>query len=420
MMLLEPIPLFLNKKELFSTLLLFFILFLISLGYEYHNYKKIVSKPLHVSNFTKVLNHYEKRSKNGKKYDVFKLKSAEGYGFYTVSWKKRDIKTGDTLKVGFNTKKLTFIDYLKGFFAPPLFIVKLKSYEKSIFDNLKEFIKKQHNSKIAKEVFSALFLATPVSKETREKIQKLGISHLIAISGFHLGFLGAVLFFALKIPYTFLQERFFPYRNRKFDLTLIVFSILFLYMYMLDFTPSLLRSFVMGVFGFFLYDRNIKILSFENLLISALFIIVLFPKLIFSISFWFSLCGVFYIFLFLHHFSKLNKIFLFILLNLWVFVAMLPIIHSIFPTFTVLQFLSPILSMLFSIFYPLALILHIFDLGSFLDFPIEWLLDLNAKSYQITTPTWYLICYVVLSLASMRSKNLAFFVFISAIGVLFI
>ena len=417
---LESIPLFLNKKELFLTLLLFFILFLISLGYEYHNYKKIVSKPLHVSNFTKVLNHYEKSSKNGRKYDVFKLKSAEGYSFYTVSWKKRDIKTGDILKVGFNTEKLTFIDYLKGFFAPSLFIKKLKSNEQSLLEKVREYIVKQHNSKITKEVFSALFLATPISKETREKIQKLGISHLIAISGFHLGFLGAVLFFVLKIPYTILQERFFPYRNRKFDVTLVVFLILFLYMYMLDFTPSLLRSFVMGVFGFYLYDRNIKILSFENLLISALFIVALFPKLIFSISFWFSLSGVFYIFLFLHHFSKLNKVLLFVLLNFWVYVTMLPVVHYIFPSFTILQFISPVLSMLFLVFYPLSLILHIFGLGYFLDFPIEWLLNLNAKSYQITTPTWYLVCYVVLSLASIRSKNLAFFVFISAIGVLFI
>ncbi len=416
---MESLPLFVNKKEIFVTFCVLLILFCFSVGHEYVKYKNLTDKPLHVTQ-AKVLNHYQKSKKNGRVYDVLKLKSAEGYTFYTVSWKKRDIPISSSLLVKFKTDKISFLSYMKNFFAVNIFIKAINSTKSSYLQKAKNYITNQHKSSELKEVFSALFFATNIEKATRAKIQKLGISHLVAISGFHLGLISLILYFLFTPIYKFFQNLYFPYRNRKADLSFVVFFVLFFYMYIIDFSPSFLRSFVMAIFGFFLFSRHIKIISFGTLLLSISLILILFPKLIFSISFWFSVSGVFYIFLFLKHFSYLNKILIFVLLNFWVYVTMIPIVHFVFEVFTPLQLASPILSMLFTVFYPLELFLHAINLGGLLDGGIEYLLNLQSSFYVITTPLWFLLPYVILSIFSIYYKRLAIFIFFIAFAVFFI
>ncbi len=416
---MEAAPLFINKKEMVFVAAVLCLSFLISLGWQFYNYKTLVSKPLHVE-VTKVLNHYQKHKTNGRAYDVFKLKSKEGYVFYTVSWKKKNIPIGSMVLVKIKTDKISFLKYLKNFFAVNIFIKKIDNNSKNKIGKLETYIKSQHQYSDLKELFSALFFATHISKETRFKIQKLGISHLVAISGFHLGLISAIFYLVLSPIYRFFQDRFFPYRNSKADLAFIVFSFLFYYMYIIDFSPSFLRSFVLSLFGFFLFSKNIKIISFATLLLSVCFILILFPRLIFSISFWFSVSGVFYIFLFLKHFANLNKIWIFILLNFWVFAMMMPIVHYVFKIFTPLQLYSPFLSMLFVAFYPIELFLHIANHGGFFDVWLEKLLNLPTTFYTVTTPVWFLILYLFFSLIGIFSSWLALFTFFISFAVFFI
>jgi len=108
----------------------------------------------------------------------------------------------------------------------------------------------------------------------------------------------------------------------------------------------------MSMIGFFLFSRNIKIISFGTLFFTICIVLILFPHLIFSVAFWFSVSGVFYIFLFLYHFSNLSKISIFILLHFWVFVLMLPVVHFVFDVFSMYQLFSPLVSMVFILFYP--------------------------------------------------------------------
>ncbi|MCF6173488.1 MAG: ComEC/Rec2 family competence protein [Campylobacteraceae bacterium] len=413
---MEPAPLFINQKEIVFTTVFMLVLFIISLGFEFYNYKKLVQRPLHDTS-ARVLNHYQKHKANGRTYDVFKLKSDEGYTFYSVSWKKRDIKIGSQVKIRFKTHKISFFDYLKNFFAVNIFIKTIKTNNQNNFNKLKIYVKNQHKSEDLKQLFSALFFASFIQKTTRDKIQKLGISHLVAISGFHLGLISAILYFLLSPIYRFFQDRFFPYRNIKADLAIVVFSMLFYYMYLIDFSPSFLRSFVLSLFGFFLFSRHIKIISFATLLLSIGFILILFPKLLFSISFWFSVSGVFYIFLFLKHFSKLDNAWTFVLLNFWVFIMMVPIVHFTFKTFTFLQFLSPFLSMGFVAFYPLEFLLHVFGFGGIFDVWLEKLLNLQTTFYVISTPLWFLVSYIFLSVASIFNRRLALFVFFFSFSI---
>jgi len=392
-MLLE-VKLFDSKREFFLFLGILLLIFFINIGYKYHIYKTIKSTPTYQTT-AKVINQYVK-TKDKKSYIVFKLRAKEGFVFYSTS--REDLKDlyADTLLVKFKTKNLSFLDMFKPTY---IFVYDIRVVKKDRFkEELLKKIDSQHESFMTKELFKALFLAKPISKELRKKVSDLGISHLIAISGFHLGVLFFMFYFLLQKVYRILQDRFFPYRSAKFDLTVMVIFLLFGYLYLLGFVPSLVRSYVMLIVGFYLYDRFVKIVSFEVLFVTVCLIVAFIPEFIFSIGFWFSVSGVFFIYLFLHYFSHLKSWQTVLLLNIWVYLAMLPIIHYVFDKFTFLQLLSPFLSIVFIAFYPLELFLHLIGYGGLLDPLILKLFSLESSVYHIKTPFWFLMFYVILVL----------------------
>lgn len=272
-------------------------------------------------------------------------------------------------------------------------------------NNINNFIYSQHINDDISSLYSALFLAINVNEQIRQLCSNFGISHLVAISGFHLGVISFVLYFLISLLYSPIHQKYFPYRNKRFDLLIVISIILFSYLLFVDLVPSLLRSFVMFIFGLFLLRNNIKILSFETLLIIVLIIIALFPKLLFSISLWFSVAGVFYIYLFLHYFKNLNKYFQFILFNFWIYFAMNPIVHYFFGTTSLEQLYSPIITLIFTLFYPLAAALHILNIGNLLDSLLELLLSYEVQTKEVFTPLWLFISYIIISLFSIFSKK---------------
>jgi len=407
---MQSLPLFTNKKEILQTLLVMVVLFITSLSYEFYKYKNITTYSLYKTT-AKVLNVYKK---DGKNYRVLKLKS-DNFTFYTTYKKTLELNRDDEIKIIFYTKGIDFYRYLKGFYV---YSKTIKLEKKSEIKSVVRFVENQHKNSMIKELYSALFFATPISKILRKDISKWGIAHLVAISGFHLGILSAILYFLLKPIYTFFQDRYFPYRNRSADLAFIVFLILGYYTYFLGATPSILRAFVMSLVGFFLFSHNIKIISFGTLFFTVCIILILFIHLIFSIAFWLSVSGVFYIFLFLHHFSKLNKIAIFVLLNFWVYLLMLPIVHIIFDTFSWYQLFSPFISMLFLLFYPLSIFLHLVGLGGLMDSYIVQFLSLHVEVTSLVTPMWFFVSYIVLSLFAIRFRFLVFVLLLSALSLI--
>ncbi len=384
--------LFESKKEIFLFLVFIMIVFASNLFFQYQTYQKLSSSKFSHTEAT-VINQYQKKSKKGKTYHVLKLKSVDGYTFITTNYEDiKDLKDRQ-VRIGLITDKVSFLDFLKSFYAPS-FDIELLDYHDSFKEKLQASIEAQHQEPFAKELFSALFLAKPISKSLRNSVSMLGISHLIAISGYHLSFLFGLLYLLVAKPYTFFQDRYFPYRNRRFDLSVGIIMMLLWYVWLLDFTPSLIRSFVMLSFAFFLFHRHIRILSFEVLAVAVLFILALKPALLFSIGFWFSVSGIFYIYLFLHYFKTWNKWLIMIVINVWVYFAMIPIVHFIFPAFSYLQFLSPLLSIVFGIFYPFEMLLHLLGLGDLLDGMLEKLFSLKAEIIVLKTPLWFLALYV--------------------------
>ncbi|HIQ27233.1 MAG TPA: ComEC/Rec2 family competence protein, partial [Sulfurovum sp.] len=254
-----------------------------------------------------------------------------------------------------------------------------------------------------------IFFAAPVEKYLRKKISLLGVSHLIALSGFHLGILWGLVYGLLYILYKPLQQKYFPYRHALFDVGLVAMLSLGIYLWFVDFPPSLVRSYAMVLVGWIVLLLGMELLSFMLLTTIIVALLALAPSLLFSLSFWLSVAGVFYIFLLLHYTQQYSTWFIsFIFIPLGIFIFMLPIVHYIFGVTTVYQLLSPLLSILFIPFYPLVIVLHLLGLGDVFDPLLLWLFSLPMESKDNLLPLWIMVLYVMLSLGAIWSKKIFF------------
>ncbi len=402
-------PLFVSRKEFFLSFIVVFFVAFISLYSEFSNFKKLTENAVFTGKAT-VLQSYLKTNIKGKEYTVFKLKLDESDAeFYTTSWRTTILPIRARVKVKVDVSKVTFIDFMKGFFAPTTALYTVYEDDPPLdITPLYRFIEEQHESEKMAELYRATFLATPISKALREDVQKWGISHLIAISGYNVGIISFMLFFILKPIYRFFQDRYFPYRNATADITMVVLVVLFAYLCLIHFEPSFLRAFAMTLLGFFFYSRGIGVVSFGMLTLASILLLSIFPKLLFSLSFWLSVAGVFYLFLFLKHFSHLKKWQLLLFIDLGVFFLMLPIVHAFFPVFTFLQLTTPITSLIFTIFYPLSLFLHLIGFGGIMDGAILRFLSVETHIYNLQFPIWLLALYITASLLAIRYKWLVY------------
>ena len=384
-------------KPQHKLLLVLIIILLINISIEYSKYQELIDDEVYETK-VKVLNIYPKKD-----YNILRL-SASNFDFFTNIDKSESVEKLDILNILILSKNISFLDYLKGFYAKSIIFKKIEK-QSGFKDEIIKKIDSNHEDNITKELFQALFLAIPISKELRDICTNYGISHLIALSGFHLGVLSFVIYWIFYFPYTYLHKKYFLYRNKKYDLLLVSISFLFFYLILTNVVPSLLRAFVMFVFAIFLLRYNIKLFSYTTLFIVFLIVISLFPKYFFSLGFWFSIIAVFYIFLFLQYFSKLNKYLQIVLFNLWMFLIFNPIVHFYFPQTSYEQFLSPLITILFTFFYPFEIFAHIFDFAIYFDGFIKKFLYWDMYVYNVETPFYFLIVYLMFSLASIFYKK---------------
>ena len=380
-----------------------------NLSYEFYKYLNLTSKNA-ININAKVLLQYQKNN-----YYVLKLKTKKGEIFYTTSRDDlTDIKNRNISIYGALGKGCGFLEYLKSCFIIS-YDIKLKPrVESKLRDKFTSYLDSIHTPLLA-SFYKTLFLAYPLDKDIRDFASIFGISHLFAISGFHLGVLISVLYFFMKPIYRILQNKFFPYRNMFFDLNVIILFFAFNYLIILDFTPSFLRAFIMFMIGSIMLYSGIRILSFQFLFLCAFLSIALFPRVLFSIGFFLSVCGVFYIYLFLKHIKIKNRFIYFSLLNVVVFLNMLVISHYFFPTFSIYQLLSPLLSMIFIVLYPFILILHFLGLGAILDSLLYFVFSRDYIGLNLVTNTWLFIIYITLSLLSIFHRFIYYFIILLSV-----
>lgn len=413
---LKRISLFSSKKDFLIFLLICGFIFTYSLLIEYNNYKNLTQFNSSIITAT-VLKQYQKtkQTKKGKikHYQVLKLKAEQGFSFYTTKNKKLLPSQGKKLMLEIWARKITFYEYMSSFFS---FSKLLYSYEEpTLKQELNTYLDEQHKEQATADIYKALYTATPLPTNLQSIFSTLGISHLLAISGFHLGVLSALLFFLFKTPYSFFHNKYFPFRSYKVDSFLSITLLLFTYLIFLDAPPSLLRAFVMLVIGFILYDRGFKIITMTTLFLTAIIILSFAPRLFFSLGFWLSISGVFYIFLFLIHFKDYNKVLQFILVPIWVYIMMLPLSLYIFENFSLYHPLSIIFTSLFTLFYPLSILAHFIGYGNIFDTYLVGVLNLSTQGKLITIPKEVIISFVVLSFTSIYKKSFLYLLLVFAL-----
>lgn len=399
-------------KEIIALCVLCVGIFAFNVALEWLKFKDFKeSKHQNLQN-VRVLQSYEKTNKKGRTYRVLKLE-AKDFSFYTTTKLENDIKRHQNLNLRIINTGVNFKDYLSKSFYMPSYDFNITNPDTTPRNAIMSYFLKQHQDEKIIEFYGALFFALPVSLQLRTDVNYYGIAHLIAISGYHIALIFSLIFFVFAPVYGFFQRRYFPYRNARFDLSVGIFVFLLFYAYLIGFVPSYIRSLVMALWGFYLLIKNVKILSFVNLFLSVLLCLALFPQLLFSVGFLFSVMGVFFIFLYLHHFAKFwrggwfNNAINVILLNIWTFFAMIvPVLHF-FPLVSFQQILAIFLSAVFVVFYPVVLVLHLMGFGGLLDTALGAFFSFKMYAIDLPLPLWLFLAYLVLSLCSIGSKALA-------------
>ncbi|GAA9217765.1 ComEC/Rec2 family competence protein [Helicobacter pylori] len=391
-----------TPKEYLLCGVILSLLLAINLYLEYLNYQKLdFSKPTSLN--AQILLQYPK-TKDQKTYFVLKLQSKSMIFYSTIKEPLKNLQYRYAQFFG-KIKPCSFLESLKScFFQTYSFSLTRKQDSKS---HWRHFIDSAHSSALAGNLYRALFIGDSLNKDLRDRANALGINHLLAISGFHLGILSASVYFLFSLFYTPLQKRYFPYRNAFYDIGVLVWVFLLGYLLLLNFLPSFFRAFLMGLLGFLACFFGVRLLSFKLLILACCIAIALLPKLLFSVGFLLSVCGVWYIFLFLKHTqaffktsSFLVRSFQVISLSTLVFLNMLIIAHAFFPMFSPYQLFSIPLGLIFVVFFPLSLFLHAVGLGSLLDSILN--MPLTIPTISVSSPLWLLGVHLFLTILSVH------------------
>ncbi len=411
-MVIEKVPLIADRREWLRVLLVWILLLVLHLGWIFHEYRDFIDRPFYYTHAT-VLQSYPHDA-----YRILKIRTDAGKTFYTKTYRKEPL-LGRRIRLELFPERLGFLDYLRGGYLPSR-IKSIQTPPPKLRELLIRRVGAQHEDPEISRFYQAIFFAAPLDRALRQKIAALGISHLVALSGFHLGILWGMLFLLLAPLYRLLQDRYFPWRHERLDLGSITLAMLAGYLLLTGSPPSLLRSYAMLAVGWAALLLGIELRSFTFLLVVTGLLILLFPPLALSMGFWLSVLGVFYIYLLLHYWGERSmRLFASVILPVGLMLLMLPVTHALFPSLSGWQWLSPILSLLFIPFYPLAIALHLIGHGDLFDPLLLRLWDLPSAPASELLPLWVLGIYLPLSIAAVRFRRafLLLWVFVGACAV---
>ncbi|MGL4904880.1 MAG: ComEC/Rec2 family competence protein [Cetobacterium sp.] len=225
----------------------------------------------------------------------------------------------------------------------------IKSEEYEVRDNI---VQKFFRSKIEKlaenysinllNFMKAVFLGEGylVDSETKEMFKYTGTSHLLVISGLHIGvIISGLSYILLKLKID---------KVKRYSLILIFLTI---YIVGIGRSPSVFRAYIMGaiyISGNILYE---KVNSKKSLFLSFVISLMIYPIWIYSLAFWMSYTAVFSIIFIYKLIPKvktfkrnfLNEAFNVVILSLTIQICMTPILYLFFNTIPLLSFISNVI-----------------------------------------------------------------------------
>ena len=348
--------------------------------------------------------------KHGKKYRI-------------TFYKQINVNLGDKVLISgkFNTPKSNTVfntfNYRKYLLSKKIILVSneasitIKHKNKNPFYSFKTSIK-NHIEKYKSKAYLKAFImgdTSLIEENIVSNYRFLGISHLFAISGMHVS------------VFVFLINKLLKKYKAK-DIIIILFLLLFLFI--TDYSESLLRCSTFFVISYLNKVLKLNIKSIYLILISAFFLLLINPYLIYSIGFLFSVIITFFILVssnLLKDKTYFKKLFI---MSLICFLASVPILSFYFYK---INLLTIVFNMIFIplvsyLIFPLGLItFFLYPLDNIYMFFINLLeglssffQNINFLSFVIAKPNIFviLIYYVILFLSIKRSRKLLIIYFI--------
>ena len=187
-----------------------------------------------------------------------------------------------------------------------------------------------------------------IETTTKKSYQANGISHLFSISGMHISIFSALILKILKK---------FSYSN-KYNYSFVILFLLF-YMFLVNYTASIIRSFTMYFLKSLNSTFNLKIKTLDISLLTLIILIIIDPRIILNIGFQFSYLVSFTLILTSKKLNKHKNYFLKLLLSSSVaFLVSIPICLTNYYQINAISrvlnlFLVPLVSFLI---FPLSLL----------------------------------------------------------------
>ena len=343
-----------------------YILLIVSLGFViYKNNSEINSKyNLKTNKITGIITSY---SIDGNRLKLY-IKAQENlYGVYYIKSKNEKkelskLKLGSKIiingsfRVPTNNSVFHLFNYKYYLLSKKIYyIVDIESYRIDpsnikFYYKLKNNIIKYINRFNSKKYLKTFVLGdnSDIDLEISNNYKNIGISHLLAISGMHITLLSSLLLFTLNKISKYKKSNYF-----------LIFIILFIYMFLTNFSPSVIRAVLL--FYVLSINKIFKIgISTINLYLLVLSIVLLInPYIIYSVAFKYSYVISFYLITFNKIIERFKNYFIKILVtSLISFIVSIPI--TINTSFQI-NLLTPIINVIFVplvslLIFPLSLI----------------------------------------------------------------
>ena len=213
---------------------------------------------------------------------------------------------------------------------------------------------------------------TRIKKDLKDKIRYIGLSHIFAMSGLHIGLVIAIFYFIFKKTV----------KNKRLIEILLLVSITLYYLSVKE-SPSFTRAYIMAVvylLGKLFYE---KINLGKTLFVSAIISILINPIAIFSVSFQLSygaMIAITYIFPYVRKINyKKFKILDYILFTSTIQIFLIPITVYYFSTVQVLSLISNLIFLPLASFYITINYIALFLENFYLSFLLKPIIEILYK-----------------------------------------
>lgn len=208
----------------------------------------------------------------------------------------------------------------------------IKPVKTNIIHRYRTYIKNVYQDTQMSWLYYALMTGDKglMSYEQKQTFQQFGLSHLLAISGLHIGLMFSIGFFITKL----VIRSFIGFIRQTLNLSLLYciggFSLAFCYVYLSDFLVSATRALIMLGCYLLVYFYSKQALKWRSLLFALVLILILEPFSLLNLGLYFSFFAVVVIFSILSQLASINAGLFALLKNLTLiqlalFIGLLPL-----------------------------------------------------------------------------------------------